>query len=371
MLAKVSQKNNDRGVMMEGNKEKQTPAPEALESTPAPESVREALHSLKAVGVEVIEPSADQETMHREKTGRALWGYLRFPNGFRLKGNFYTGQPSIDSGTLSLTLETLDAANGRYRLISENDNQTIDNIEFSGKRQSPVVKQHPQTLPKHQPASEASIERLQTSDTHSTESILALTHINGIPIETLEARMRPGGISHAGFLGPNESLREVLAADNDLVLARGLTHQDFAEPLIYIRQFFGQARSGRPVRFVYEGSRYELQVKVYRGTKEDTAAHSPFDLNPLESDKPRKTMRGSQASPLDSKKSSNIDVLIKNLDNGKTKTYPDLLPEMINDVGFYEGRGTSYRFGPNEIVEMFPFLAERGRQRLASKGQSE
>src|SRR2546423_1770790 len=49
---------------------------------------------------------------------------------------------------------------------------------------------------------------------NSTALIRKLTKINGRTIAELEKDMRPGALSRAGFLGPKESLLEVLAEDN-------------------------------------------------------------------------------------------------------------------------------------------------------------
>src|SRR6266478_2681364 len=59
-----------------------------------------------------------------------------------------------------------------------------------------------------------------------TALIRGLTAIAGQPIAKLEKRMRPGADSRAGFLGKDESLLEVLAADNHFVVDElGLSHQ--------------------------------------------------------------------------------------------------------------------------------------------------
>jgi hypothetical protein len=71
---------------------------------------------------------------------------------------------------------------------------------------------------------------------NTTESIRALKEINGVEIEELERRMRPGSSdergSTDGFLGIDEGLLEVLADDNDFVASRHLTHRDLAIPLL-------------------------------------------------------------------------------------------------------------------------------------------
>jgi hypothetical protein len=36
---------------------------------------------------------------------------------------------------------------------------------------------------------------------------------------------------------------------------------------------------------------------------------------------------------------------------------------MIERYGFYEGRGTSYRVEPRQVLEVFDFLKERAKKR--------
>src|SRR5262245_30734227 len=69
-----------------------------------------------------------------------------------------------------------------------------------------------------------------------TALIRKLTEISGRPIADLEADMRPGAEtevgSGAGFLGRDEKLLDVLAADNEMVLGDlKLTHQQLARHL--------------------------------------------------------------------------------------------------------------------------------------------
>src|ERR1700722_14724950 len=67
---------------------------------------------------------------------------------------------------------------------------------------------------------------------NTTKRIGQLTEINVLSIVSLEDVMRPGQSSLAGFLGNNENLLDILAADNKNVGdERGLTHQELARHL--------------------------------------------------------------------------------------------------------------------------------------------
>jgi hypothetical protein len=171
---------------------------------------------------------------------------------------------------------------------------------------------------------------------NDTALIRGLKEINGRTIAELEEDMRPGAKSDvgsaAGFLGPDEKLLDVMAADNKSVVDDlGLTHQELAKHL-HAMGTIGrwQADQRKPeAEFVYRGRRFKVKLMVTRGFQP-----SPF---------------------LDGTKSGS-NVTVENLDTGKKLTYGLLVPYMIERYGFYEGKGTSYRVDPREVVEVFDFL---------------
>src|SRR5207253_10302345 len=87
-----------------------------------------------------------------------------------------------------------------------------------------------------------------------TALISKLTQIADQPIAKLEKRMRPGADSKLGFLGKEESLLEVLAADNRLVADEwGLTHQELAKHLHVIGAIASKNAVQKPFDFRYHG----------------------------------------------------------------------------------------------------------------------
>ncbi len=154
---------------------------------------------------------------------------------------------------------------------------------------------------------------------NSSDTIRDLKAINNIPIGDLEKSMRPDALSDAGFLGRNESLLEVLVADNDFVQRAGLTHQQIAEPLKYA--------------IAYPQPRF-----TWRGTPMVVVKHA---------------WRGSQLSPFKDGTSACEDIEIMNLANGRYIRCSRLLPHMIERYGFYEGKGTSYRLDPRDVISTF------------------
>ncbi len=171
---------------------------------------------------------------------------------------------------------------------------------------------------------------------NTTEAIRALKEINGIKIADLESSMRPGKLSKAGFLGDKERLLEIMAADNDWVVKAGLTHQEIA----------------RHLRVLSAVSRAESEPFVYRGTR--------FRAKLIQFD-------GFQESPFNDGTKASDDVGLENLDNGEWIRYSLLVPMMIERYGFYEGKGTSYRVDPKQVVKLLSFLEVGDEAKPASK----
>ena len=167
---------------------------------------------------------------------------------------------------------------------------------------------------------------------NSSELIRNLTEINGISIADLEESMRPKGLSTAGFLGKDERLLDVMAADNDWVLGVGLTHQELARHLYTFYRI--SLAAAEPLK--------ESEVFTYRGVRFTTVV---------------KSVDGFQDSPFKDGTKTNSDVFLKNVDNGKTLAFSPLVPLMMERYGFYEGHGTSYRVDPKDIVDVLTFLS--------------
>jgi hypothetical protein len=180
---------------------------------------------------------------------------------------------------------------------------------------------------------------------NATDLIRKLSEINGRSIGDLESDMRPGargkkpmgkGLdrfdgSAKGFLGKDESLLEVLAADNLFVVDRlGLTHQDIARPLLVAGALGAKRRfEEQPTKFRYHGHDYRITMMCYKGD---------------------------QWSPFYDKTFASCDAEVENVTNKRKLKYSLLVPLMIERYGFYEGKGTPYRVAPADVIEVFPHL---------------
>lgn len=174
---------------------------------------------------------------------------------------------------------------------------------------------------------------------NATKLIRSLPRLHGKTIERLEKVMRPGFNSSAGFLGPKESLLEVLAADNALVVDEWkLSHQELAPPMIAVAVlgFKNKDRlfSNPSHPFEYRGRKFTVKFKLFRGFVD---------------------------SPFDDGTKTNAEAEVHNLSNGEKIWYSLLVPQMIERYGFYEGKGTKYRVPPERIVAVFDFLKKNGR----------
>jgi hypothetical protein len=195
----------------------------------------------------------------------------------------------------------------------------------------------------------------QIGGRNSTLTIRALTQIRGVPIGILEQRMRPGNDSplsdgssfersDRGFLGPRESLVQVMAEDNDLVLGQwGLTHQALAAPLL---DFLAQARN----RWAHEQfGPFEVRYPI--GHPGVTPSRYRVFFSETHGQQPSPFLgRYSQQEP------GSASIRIENLSTGKFLETSEMVPALIRNYGFYEGKGTPYRLYPQQILAVFDYL---------------
>lgn len=178
---------------------------------------------------------------------------------------------------------------------------------------------------------------------NNRKTIESLTAINGNSIEALEKRLRPGASSQIGFMGKDESLRTVLADDNDFVLGKKTTHQQLARELFRFDAIAADLKAEQTRRrFTYKGVKFEIQsVTVDRG----------YQDNPFAGRTDPKDPRSLQDFAV-----GQGTVILKNLDNGKVVSWARLVPFLIGRYGFYEGKGTSYRVDPAAILSTLSYI---------------
>ena len=135
-------------------------------------------------------------------------------------------------------------------------------------------------------------------------------------ISKIEARLRPGQSSHAGFLGWNESLKASIYEDAETLRRLGITHKQIADKLDYLVEN-SQGNHG-----------FTVEIGSTRGMQED-----PFQ---------EKWIPGTH---------SNLEITVTNQD-GESISFGGPIIGLIRDYQFFEGKETSYRLDPETAVKV-------------------
>ena len=139
-------------------------------------------------------------------------------------------------------------------------------------------------------------------------------------LDRVEQNMRPMYLCAEGFLGRDpRKLIEILTEDQGTVNSLGLNHEAIAPRLMSITE---RARDGWGDPVVVEG-RFEVEVHEARGKIPCPWGHPGLY---------RKT-----------------HVKLENRGTGETLVWSDLAIHLIEEHGFYQGRGSPYRLEPAEV----------------------
>jgi hypothetical protein len=153
-------------------------------------------------------------------------------------------------------------------------------------------------------------------------------------IDELEARMRPGGLSVAGFLGQRESLEAVMAADEAAMIRADLSFEAVAAAI----EVLIAAAVASPTREATIDGRYHVRIQQYLG----------FQICPWSPDP-----RHAQCSVGDERRTlySSLDWRLENLRTGQVVEGPGLIVHLMYDHHFCEGRQSPYRVDPITLAE--------------------
>jgi len=158
---------------------------------------------------------------------------------------------------------------------------------------------------------------------------------SGIGIAELEARMRPGAFSRAGFLGPSEKLLEVLAADDLAMKQSGQTFEAVAAAL----ELLISAAAASPSRETDVGGRHHVRVTQYLGFQ-----ICPWSLDPHHAQCAMGEARGLTYSSL--------DWHLQNLRTGREMDGPGLIVHLMFDHHFCEGQESPNRVDPIALIQL-------------------
>jgi len=161
----------------------------------------------------------------------------------------------------------------------------------------------------------------------------SLSSNTGDPNEVeVEARMRPGAFSRTGFLGRDESLRDVIKADSETLRDLDVTYAEIASKLDALIT----AAETSPDHRVRVGA-LECRIQVYQG----------FQICPWAPNPPR-----AQCSAGLGVRHGSIHWEIRNLDTGEEMKGPGLLVHLIRDHHFFEGPMSANRVDPIQLAHL-------------------
>jgi hypothetical protein len=139
-------------------------------------------------------------------------------------------------------------------------------------------------------------------------------------LKKAEEAMKPGVITKEGFLGTdNRHLIEILTEDDAEVARLGISHEIIAERMKFFRREALKGE-GLPVEIGYD---FEAVIESVRGK-----LACPFG-------EPGMIPK------------NNIAVTNKN--TGKKINFTDFHIHLIEEHGFYQGKGSPYRISPDEL----------------------
>jgi len=200
---------------------------------------------------------------------------------------------------------------------------------------------------------------------NSSELIWKLTHINWIPIDVLEYRLKPRSdqklnnkerfkmntkfsgwffdYSNDWFLWKDEKFKDVLIKDNNYVQEHGFTHQDIANKLQDVVEKFTNCKN--------EDREIEIGGVTYKNITEHGSwrQHSPFKHLNI------KEIKNSVCS---NRTYCWDEIKIRNLKTWQEIFMGDGQHTMIREYWFYQWEGTPYRVGPKQLIKMFDMKVE-------------
>lgn len=178
---------------------------------------------------------------------------------------------------------------------------------------------------------------------------LFIENLSSDQIATIEGRMRPSQYSAAGFLGNQESLREVIEGDAKVLAELGITHKQVGDRLDSLmgqafRQWNLASRAGEDyygardkgalvddfLRVFAVGWMGSQQCPFFYETKpsEDGVGHYVYNCG-----------------------SGSHDFTVKNERQETEIKFPQLMAHLVRDHKFFEGN-TGYRLNPEDAVKV-------------------
>ncbi|MEK6845713.1 MAG: hypothetical protein AABY26_03055 [Nanoarchaeota archaeon] len=172
-----------------------------------------------------------------------------------------------------------------------------------------------------------------------------------IPLERLEKRLRPFNCSQAGFLGKDESLLEVVYADWKVVEEAGTTHEEIAELLGFCQpKSLSDSHQQEAIEAVNQRLNNEYEFFL-TGDLTNGFQKCPWPGC--------KNIRGITLGLLAKRGAIKPDESLHDLAEPEEVITREmmivtrLLPHLVGEHYFFEGRGTPYRADPTFLINAF------------------
>lgn len=173
-------------------------------------------------------------------------------------------------------------------------------------------------------------------------SVLAMSESD---IELFEERMFPNKSSSAGFLGPNDKLKETCFGDNEALKGRGITAKQVADKLeAIVEKALELSKMARKIE-LNQPFNFENLIKRQVAIIDGNFRVEGFDIGTM----------GYQECPFSQEIEcgrGRQEYSIKNLSTGKTIKVSQLHFHLIRDHDFFQGRGSPYRLDPLEACDV-------------------
>lgn len=160
-------------------------------------------------------------------------------------------------------------------------------------------------------------------------------------IAVIEERMRPDRFSYAGFLGENQSLREVIEADTKTLERHGITHKQVGGRLdslmgqAFRQQELGFRVGSKSLQTPKTGYLIDGFLRVFEVAWMGSQSCPWFY----------------ETEPEESCGEGSHDFIVKNEKQGKEIKFPQLMAHLVRDHHFFEGN-TSYRLEPENAINV-------------------
>jgi len=145
--------------------------------------------------------------------------------------------------------------------------------------------------------------------------------------------MRPGAFSQSGFLGEDERLEDVRAADARTLEQLGLSGEELATPL---DRLIDAAEASRR-RSARVDARFEIRVEVFTGFQICPWATSPHS---------------GQCTAGGGVRHASVEWRLRNLRTGEELSGPGLIVHLIRAHGFFEGFQSPNRVDPRTLARI-------------------